>query len=526
MRTLVWIVCLLVPLASFASDPLPLTNWPVPIQSGGDVSAMADLSHAAVFVAVTPCRVVDTRNATGAYGGPKPTQGLTRTFDIDSGPCSGIPSGAASYSLNFGVTQTNASGYLTAWNTGATQPVVATMTWFSASQTLSNSAIVPASTAGAIDVFFAVGTHLTIDINGYFMASGGALNPGIQLWLDGAVHGSGVVRVANQNTTSTSAITSALRGVIATTQSGPTAVSAQQLALSGANYAVHAHNNSISSRAYGVLGRGGNANWGSPNSGVVGVRGIAAGGTNNVGLIGEGTSGGMIGMRVDSAGAWQTYGAAGVTGTTGLYTPNDLAVGGTKNFVEPHPFDALKIIKYVALEGPEAGTYFRGRGRVRNGVAIIQVPEDFRLVSDSESLTVQITPVGQMASYAVASLDLNRVVVQASRDIEFFYIVHGVRKAFKEFVPMQESALEGFFLPQGPDDRIENYAPNPELRQRLISNGTFNEDGSVNLVTAERHGWAQQWRERDATVRANQMMGAEPAADEGMRPSSPGKSHQ
>lgn len=526
MRTLVWIVCLLVPFASFASDPLPLTDWPVPSRSGGSVSAMADLSHASIFVAVTPCRVVDTRNADGPYGGPKPSAGTTRTFDIDGGPCSGIPAGAAAYSLNFGVTQTEAGGFLTAWNTGASQPVVATMTWFGASQTLSNAAIVPASTAGAIDVFLAAGTHLTIDINGYFLDAGGALNPSIQLWLDGNVSGSGVVRVNNQNTTSASTLTSALRGVISTTQSGPAALSAEQLGTSGSNYAVHANNNSLSDRAYGLLGRGGTANWASPNFATAGVRGIVAGGTANYGVMGEGVSGGVIGYRTNSSGSPQTLGVLGYSGTTGLYTPNDLAVSGTKNFVEPHPADASKIIKYVALEGPEAGTYFRGRGRVRNGVAVIDVPEDFRLVSDSDGLTVQITPVGQMANYAVASLDLNRVVVQASRDIEFFYLVQGVRKAFKEFVPVQESVLEGFFLPQGPDDRIENYGRNPELKQRLISNGTFNEDGSVNLSTAERQGWAQQWRERDATVRANQMMGAEPAADEGMRPSSPGKSHQ
>jgi hypothetical protein len=523
MRTLVWVVCLLIPLVSFASDPLPLTNWPVPGRSG-DVSAMADLGGASIFVAVTPCRVVDTRNAIGAYGGPKPTAGTTRTFDIDSGPCTGIPNGAASYSLSFGVTQTDAGGFLTAWNTGGSQPVVATMTWFGANQTLSNAAIVPASSAGAINVFLGAGTHLTIDINGYYMDSGGNLNTGVNLWVEGSVSGTGVVRVQNNNTASTSALTSALRGVIQTTANGPTALSAEQLATSGANYGVHANNNSLSQRAYGVLGRGGNAAWGSPNVAVAGVRGIAGGGSFNYGLMGEGLTGGVIGYRTDAAGVTQTSGIVAFSGSTGLYTAYNLSVVGTKSFVEPHPSDASKIIKYVALEGAEAGTYFRGRGRVRNGVAIIQVPDDFRMVSDSESLTVQITPVGQMANYAVASLDLNRVVIQASRDIEFFYLVQGVRKAFKEFIPVQEAVEEGYFLPKGPDDRLDNYASNAEHKQRLIQNGTFNEDGSVNLGTAERQGWAQQWRERDAAIRATQMIGVEPAADDSMRPASPGKS--
>jgi len=29
---------------------------------------------------------------------------------------------------------------------------------------------------------------------------------------------------------------------------------------------------------------------------------------------------------------------------------------GTKNFIEPHPTDASKKIRYVSLEGPEAGS--------------------------------------------------------------------------------------------------------------------------------------------------------------------------
>jgi len=49
------------------------------------------------------------------------------------------------------------------------------------------------------------------------------------------------------------------------------------------------------------------------------------------------------------------------------------------------------------LEGPEAGTYFRGRARFSHGMARIEAPESFRLVTDEKSLTVQITPIGQVA---------------------------------------------------------------------------------------------------------------------------------
>lgn len=501
---------------AFASDPLPLTNWPVPsaVTGEGAVGAMADLSHAAIFIATTPCRVADTRNADGPYGGPKAAQGGTRTFDIDSGPCTGIPAGAAAYSLNFGVTQTAASGYLTAWDAGASQPGVATMTWFGPSQTLSNAAVVPASNTGAIDVYTAAATHVTIDINGYFMDAFGDLNPQRYFGVIGDYSGGGLFFARNQNTTSTSEFTASVRALMDTSQSGPSALHAWQTNPAGANKAITARNDSVSNKAYGLLGKAGTAAWDSPNAAIAGVRGIANGATYNYGVLGEGTLGGAIGFRVDSTGAMQTYGIVGYSGTIGLYTPNDLSVSGTKSFVEPHPTDAAQIIKYVALEGPEAGTYFRGRAKVRNGFAVIEVPQDFRMVSDEEGLTVQITPIGHTADYAVMSAGLDRVVVRASKEIEFYYLVQGVRKAFKDFQPLQPAERDGYFLPRGPDDRLESYAFNEEAKRRLVANGTFNEDGSVNLVTAERLGWAQQWRERNAAIAAYQALDAASAPDE------------
>ena len=41
-----------------------------------------------------------------------------------------------------------------------------------------------------------------------------------------------------------------------------------------------------------------------------------------------------------------------------------------------------------------------------------------------------------------------------------------------------------------------------EARQRLINNGTYNPDGTVNLETAERAGWTRIWREREEQVKA------------------------
>ncbi len=40
-------------------------------------------------------------------------------------------------------------------------------------------------------------------------------------------------------------------------------------------------------------------------------------------------------------------------------------------------------------------------------------------------------------------------------------------------------------------------------KQRLIDNGTYNPDGTVNLRTAERVGWAKIWQQRADEAKAS-----------------------
>jgi hypothetical protein len=66
------------------------------------------------FVPLAPCRIADTRNATGAFGGPLLTAGSTRSFAIPSSPC-GIPSTAGAYSLNVTAVPSGPLGYISVW---------------------------------------------------------------------------------------------------------------------------------------------------------------------------------------------------------------------------------------------------------------------------------------------------------------------------------------------------------------------------------------------------------------------------
>jgi uncharacterized repeat protein (TIGR01451 family) len=127
------------------------------------------------FYPLTPCRVVDTRGATGAFGGPSLVGNAARSFPILSSSCS-VPSTAQAYSLNYTSVPKGKLGFLTTWPAGQTQPLVSTLNAPTGTVT-ANAAIVPAGTNGDVSVFVTNDSDLVIDINGYFAptATGGLL---------------------------------------------------------------------------------------------------------------------------------------------------------------------------------------------------------------------------------------------------------------------------------------------------------------------------------------------------------------
>src|SRR6266542_3359060 len=166
--------------AGFALGDEAIPNWPAPAtwsphSVSRGASTMGAITSPLPFIGVTPCRVLDTRNPVGPFGGPAFSSGQTRSFTIPSGPCSGIPI-AGAYSLNFTVVNMIGLGFLTAWPAGTAQPLVSTLDYVPAEGALANAAIVPASGSGAISVFVSVGTDVIIDINGYYAPAGVGAN--------------------------------------------------------------------------------------------------------------------------------------------------------------------------------------------------------------------------------------------------------------------------------------------------------------------------------------------------------------
>ena len=123
------------------------------------------------FYTLTPCRILDTRDPAGTWGGPALASGATRVFPITSNmgaPCN-VPSTAKSVSVNITVTQPTAPGHLILFP-GGTPPGVSNIN-FRAGQTRANNAISPLSATGTLSVTDGQSsgtTHFILDVNGYF----------------------------------------------------------------------------------------------------------------------------------------------------------------------------------------------------------------------------------------------------------------------------------------------------------------------------------------------------------------------
>ena len=480
---------LLSALASAQSSDIPVSNWTVPpyTAASGGITTMADVTSPRAFIGVQPCRLVDTRSGAfpEGFGPPNLSPGVTRVFDLINGPCPAMPNIVDAYSLNVTVVTPSGPGHLVIWPTGASEPSVSSIN-FSAGQTIANAVIVPAGNSvpiGAISVKAGVsGTHLLIDINGYFSSQPVSTSATF------AVQNNSPSFVTANFFNSSSFCTGpcALSATSSTTSSGR-AISGNVPTGTGNSAGVFGkHVGGFPVPAYTGAGVRGESN-------LVGVLGLA-GGTSS---LRQAVAGGLL----DNSGNELVWGALGsvpgidspATSPWGVFAGGNMGASGTKSFVEPHPTDAGLTITYVSLEGPEAGTYFRGRGKFQNGIARIAVPEHFRLVTDPDGLTVQVTPIGPMATVSVVRADLNEIVVQASRNVEFYYTVNGVRAAFKDLNPIRHS---GEFMPRTADAKIPMWL-SPVQKRLLIQNGTYREDGSVNAETARRLGWDRIWADRD-----------------------------
>jgi pre-peptidase len=151
------------------------TNTPTPTPTG-QVPATPTPTPTGLtspgFYTVAPCRVADTRDPAGPFGGPALPAGAVRTFTV-AGRC-GIPTNATAVSLNLTVVLPSQDGYLTLFPAGTPLPLSSTLNYRSG-QVRANNAIVPLGAGGGVSVFSGQGsgtTELVIDVNGCFRSPG------------------------------------------------------------------------------------------------------------------------------------------------------------------------------------------------------------------------------------------------------------------------------------------------------------------------------------------------------------------
>jgi hypothetical protein len=508
------------------AQDIPVRSWDVPPLPGELGKRGAAYTIPSVFSAISPpCRLYDSRISSGGPG-PIPASG-TRTFDFTpagSPACGPIPNVLA-MSLYITVVGPLGPGFIYGYPTDNPPATPTSIINYNGTpgELRNNATILMVDTGGRFTIGTGgAGTDIIIDINGFFDAflednpltltsntigatihgqnsASGVTGIGVEgsIFVGASAGSAGVWGAAsassNPNTVYGGMFTNN------STAAESAAVLANSDGSSGMVYGVFADNDSSTSLSAGVFGRSGNnvfpaatatygvagASYNSGNTRNVGVGGFAQGGTQAFGVYGVRDGAILIG------------GVLGYTGSSGVHSFNDITAGGTKSFIQPHPTDPGLEIAYVSLEGPEAGTYFRGKGRFENGLARIPVPESFRLVSEEDGLSVQVTPIGEMAAVAVLRIGLEEIVVKGSRNVEFFYTVNGVRKGHGGFEAIRKNE---HFRPASAEDEMREWPP--EVRARLIANGTLTPEGMPNPDTAKRLGWKAEWEAEAANAKA------------------------
>jgi hypothetical protein len=312
-----------------------VSDWKAPSYWAGDASGKGDrisrsaaLSGPLPLVAVTPCRVLDTRPEYGfaSLFGPPAVGAAERVVPIPASAC-GIPASAKAYSLNITVVPAWPLPFLTVWPTGTARPNVSTLNSFQG-QIVANAAIVAAGLGGAISVYASATTHLLIDINGYYRepaATSGTTGPTGPTGPTGALGPSGPSGAASAVPGATGAIGPAG----ATGPVGPTGAVGTTGA-AGATGAVGSTGGAGPTGTTGIAGSTGAVGLAGP-AGAAGAAGPPgpAGATGATGATGSsGPSGptGALGVAgptgatgaAGPAGATGAAGAAGVAGATGV----------------------------------------------------------------------------------------------------------------------------------------------------------------------------------------------------------------
>ncbi len=124
-------------------------------------------AQAGRFLSTSPTRILDTRRR-----GPRPAAGATLNVPVVG--VGGVPSNASAVVANLTATDAAGPGFVTAYPHGGPLPLASNLNLDQAGDTIANLVTLPVGTDGSIDLYTEAGTHLLVDLLGYYT---GATSP-------------------------------------------------------------------------------------------------------------------------------------------------------------------------------------------------------------------------------------------------------------------------------------------------------------------------------------------------------------
>ena len=108
------------------------------------------------------------------------------------------------------------------------------------------------------------------------------------------------------------------------------------------------------------------------------------------------------------------------------------STSGTKTFVIDNPEDNDKYLVHACLEGPEAGVYYRGEGKIISGKQFVEIELPSYVDELATEFTVNITPLECMNTFYSSRVvngkfKVSRQLGPVENECEFYWHVYGKR---------------------------------------------------------------------------------------------------
>ncbi len=120
-----------------------------------------------LFTAVSPVRVLDTRDGTGVVGSRPARLGRGEVIQLQVTGTNGVPTNAVAVMLNVTITEAAGPGFVTAWPCGKARPLASFLNFI---RTVDRANLTPVRVGfgGKVCLYVSEGTQLVADLNGYF----------------------------------------------------------------------------------------------------------------------------------------------------------------------------------------------------------------------------------------------------------------------------------------------------------------------------------------------------------------------